>query len=103
MPCHYSWIKVLVDFILDPALGPKSRIRPSTCSDALKSNATDLKNKSKVNEVLHDVDNNNNNNNHNHLSKEERKMLHKKKESGKTKDLSSSSRELTNGHHSKNE
>jgi hypothetical protein len=102
MPCHYSWIKVLVDFILDPALGPKSRIRRSIRSDALKSNATDLKNKSKVNEVLHDVDNNNNNN-HNHLSKEERKMLHKKKESGKTKDLSSSSRELTNGHHSKNE
>lgn len=101
MPCHYSWVKVLIDFILDPDLGPKSRIRRSIRSDALKSkNAIDLKNKSKVNEVLHDVVDNNNNTNH--LSKEERKMLHKRKESGKVNDLSSS-RGLTNGQHSKNE
>jgi hypothetical protein len=101
MPCHYSWIKVLVDFIRNPDLGPKSRIRRSIRSDALKSkNAIDLKNKSKVNEVLHDVVDNNNNTNH--LSKEERKMLHKRKESGKVNDLSSS-RGLTNGQHSKNE
>ena len=105
MPCHYSWIRVLVDFIRNPELGPKSRIRRTIRSDALKSkNAIDLKNKSKVNEVLHDVVDNNNN--PNHLTKEERKMLHKKKESGKVNDLSSAaaaSRALTNGEHSKNE
>jgi hypothetical protein len=101
MPCHTSWVKVLIDFIRDPNLGPKSRIRRTIRSDALKSkNAIDLKNKSKVNEVLHDVDNNNNNSNH--LSKEERKMLHKQKGSAKINDLSSS-KGLTNGQHSKNE
>ena len=100
MPYHSSWVKVLIDFIRNPDLGPKSRIRRTIRSDALKSkNAIDLKNKSKVNEVLHDVDNNNNSN---HLSKEERKLLHKKKESGKINDLSSS-RGLANGEHSKNE
>ena len=77
---------MLVDFIRNPELGPKSRIRRTIRSDALKSkNAIDLKNKSKVNEVLHDVvDNNNNPNHHSNLSKEERKILHKKKESGKS-------------------
>jgi hypothetical protein len=59
-----------------------------------------MKNKSKVNEVLHDVDNNNNP--HPHLSKEERKSLHKKKKSEKANQLSSSIG-LTNGVHSKTE
>lgn len=64
LPCHTSWLRVLIDFILDPNMGPKSRIRRTIRSDALKvNNAIDLKNKSKVNEVLHEfVDNNNNNN-----------------------------------------
>lgn len=94
----------MIDFIRNPELGPKSRIRRTIRSDALKSkNAIDLKNKSKVNEVLHGVvDNNNNNHHHPHLSKEERKLLHQKKDSGKSNDLSSS-RGLTNGQHSKNE
>jgi len=44
------------------------------------------------------------NNNNTHLSKDERKLLYKKKNSGKQTEVSpSSSRELTNGHHSKNE
>jgi len=100
LPCHYSWIKVLIDFICDPELGPKSRIRRTIRSDALKSkNAIDLKNKSKVNEVLHGVVDNNNNT---HLSKEERKLLNRKKDSGKQNKISSS-RGLTNGNDSKNE
>ena len=71
-------------------------------SDALKANnAIDLKNKSKVNEVLHDVSDNNNNNT-THLSKEERKLIHKKKSSGKQHEISSSIG-LTNGEHTKNE
>jgi uncharacterized membrane protein len=96
LPCHNSWIKVLFDFISNPKLGPQSRIRRSIQSDALKAKATDLQNKSKVNEVLHDVTDNNNNNTH--LSKEERKLIHKKKSSAKQNDLG-----LTNGDHSKNE
>lgn len=104
-PCHYSWIRVLIDFVRKPELGPKSRIRRTIRSDALKSkNAIDLKNKSKVNEVLHEVVDNNNNNSHQpHLSKEERKLLHKKKDSTKMNHDLSSSRGLTNGEHSKNE
>ncbi len=95
LPCHYSWIKVLVDFVRLPELGPKSRIRRTIRSDALKSkNAIDLKNKSKVNEVLHDVVDNNNNT---HLSK-----VNKKKNSGKQNEISSM-KGLTNGDHSKNE
>jgi hypothetical protein len=114
-PCHYSWIKVLVDFILDPDLGPKSRIRRTIRSDALKTNnAIDLKNKSKVNEILHDVDNNNNPTS-SPVSKEERKAANKKKHAGKQQQQqqsssttegslsSSSSLPVTNGHHSKNE
>jgi sphingolipid delta-4 desaturase len=79
LPCHYSWVKVLIDFIRNPDLGPKSRIRRTIRSDALKlKNAIDLKNKSKVNEVLHDVIDNNNNNTH--ISKEDRKLNnHRKK------------------------
>lgn len=108
-PCHYSWIKVLIDFVRKPEMGPKSRIRRTIRSDALKSkNGIDLNNKSKVNEVLHEVvDANNNHHSHQpHLSKEERKLLYKKKDSTKPNDLSSSataSRGLTNGEHSKNE
>lgn len=87
LPCHYSWVKVLIDFIRNPDLGPKSRIRRTIRSDALKSgNAIDLKNKHKVNEILHEVDNNNNHSTHS--SKDDRK---KKKI------------ELTNGIHSKTE
>ncbi|CAF0913205.1 unnamed protein product [Adineta steineri] len=100
LPCHHSWIKVIFDFIFDPKLGPKARIRRSMRSDALKANnAIDLKSKSKVNEVLHD--NFDNNNNNTHLSKEERKLLHKKKSSGKSNEVSSL--EVTNGDHSKME
>jgi len=95
LPCHTSWIKVLFDFICNPKLGPQSRIRRSIQSDALKANATNLQNKSKVNEVLHDVTDNNNNT---HLSKEERKLNYKKKSSTKQNGLG-----LTNGDHSKTE
>jgi hypothetical protein len=81
-------------------LGPQSRIRRTIRSDALRSkNAIDLKNKSKVNEVLHDVVDNNNNT---QLSKDERKLINKKKHSGKLNEISSS-KGLTNGEHSKNE
>jgi len=91
LPCHYSWVRVLYDFIRNPELGPKSRIRRTIRSEALKSkNAIDLKNKSKVNEILHDVVDNNNNT---HLSKEERKSINKKKHLTV----------ITNGYHSKNE
>jgi len=78
-------------FIRNPDLGPKSRIRRTIRSDALKNkNAINLKNKSKVNEILHDVVDNNNNT---HISKEERKLINKKKHSTM----------ITNGFHSKNE
>ena len=105
LPCHTSWIRVLIDFIRDPELGPKSRIRRSIRSDALKmNNAINLKNKSKVNEVLHDVVDNNNNTHHQHqpsLSKEERKLINKLKHSGKGNE--SPSIGITNGDHSKTE
>ncbi|CAF3225755.1 unnamed protein product [Rotaria socialis] len=110
LPCHYSWIRVLYNFIVDPRLGPQSRIRRSVRSDALKlNNAIDLKNKSKVNEVLHDViDNNNNTHSLPHLSKEERKLLYVKKHSGKKQTGTSSNIEQTstvntNGDHPKTE
>ncbi|CAF0945670.1 unnamed protein product [Rotaria sordida] len=108
-PCHYSWVKVLYDFIRDPRLGPQSRIRRTIRSDALKlNNAIDLKNKSKVNEVLHDVIDNNNNTHSTHLSKEERKLIYMKKHSNKQHTRVSSNSEqistvTTNGYHSKNE
>lgn len=92
MPCHYSWTKVLYDFIRNPDLGPQSRIRRTIRSGALKSkNAINLKNKSKVNEILHDVVDNNNNNTHS--TKENRKLNNKKR----------SSTIITNGLDSKNE
>lgn len=113
LPCHHSWVKVLVDFIRNPDLGPKSRIRRTIRSDALKlNNAIDLKNKSKVNEVLHEVVDNNNNNNHHHhstsVSKEERKLLNKKKHAAKTNEALTASAPvpligLTNGDHLKTE
>ncbi len=102
MPCHYSWVKVLYDFITDPALGPQSRIRRTIRSDALKSkNAIDLKNKHKVNEILHEVvDSNNNTHPHStHMSKEERKLLNMKKHHS----VKLPSTVITNGNHSKNE
>lgn len=75
LPCHYSWVRVLYDFIRNPHLGPQSRIRRTIRSEALKSkNAINLKNKSKVNEILHDVIDNNNN--HTQISK-----LNKRKKS----------------------
>lgn len=94
---------MLIDFIRNPELGPKSRIRRTIRSDALKiNNAMDLKNKSKVNDVLHDVVDNNNNNHHpTSASKEERKLLNKKKHSAKTDGTTSTG--LTNGDHSKTE
>ncbi len=102
MPCHYSWIKVLYDFIRDPKLGPQSRIRRTIRSDALKTNnAIDLKNKTKVNDILHEVVDNNNNNTHTnstHVSKEERKSINKKKHASKMPGTV-----VTNGHHSKDE
>lgn len=106
LPCHTSWIRVLIDFIRDPNLGPKSRIRRTLRSDALKmNNAIDLKNKSKVNEVLHDVVDSINNSHHHHqqssLSKEERKLINKKKHSGKANETPAIG--LTNGDHSKTE
>lgn len=62
LPCHTSWLRVLFDFIFDPKLGPRSRIRRTLRSDALKANdAISLKNKSKVNEILHEVIDSNNN------------------------------------------
>ncbi|CAF0940321.1 unnamed protein product [Adineta ricciae] len=83
LPCHYSWTKVLYDFIRNPALGPQSRIRRTIRSEALKTkNAIDMKNKSKVNEILHEVVDNNNNS-HPHMSKEERKLLNMKKHSSR--------------------
>jgi hypothetical protein len=100
LPCHHSWFKVLIDFICDPNLGPKSRIRRSMRSDALKAkNAIDLKSKSKVNDVLHDVIDSNNNTTH--LSKEERK-LQQKKLAGQSHEIASSVK-LTNGQHPKAE
>ncbi|CAF3321179.1 unnamed protein product [Rotaria socialis] len=100
LPCHTSWLKVIFDFITDPKLGPKSRIRRTIRSDALKlNNAIDLKSKSKVNEVLHDVIDNNNNTS---LSKEERKLMNVKKHSSKQNGISPSVK-LTNGKHSKHE
>jgi len=109
-PCHYSWIKVLIDFIRKPELGPKSRIRRTIRSDALKTNnALNLKNKSKVNEILHDVVDNNNNTSPT-LTKEERKAANKKKHLGKQQQQQQSSDietsltvPLTNGYHSKTE
>jgi hypothetical protein len=99
LPCHYSWVKVLIDFIRNPDLGPKSRIRRTIRSDALKmNNAIDLKNKSKVNDVLHNVIDNNNNT---QASKEERKLINKKKHSGKHTETPTV--EIKNGNHSKNE
>jgi sphingolipid delta-4 desaturase len=93
-PCHYSWIRVLYDFIRNPELGPKSRIRRTIHSDALKTkNVINLKNKSKVNDILHGAVDNNNNNQPTHISKEERKLMNIKKHSTVT----------TNGYHSKNE
>lgn len=98
LPCHYSWIKVLYDFVLDPRLSPRSRIRRTIRSDALKQNdAIDLKNKSKVNEILHDVTDTNNNHHATHLSKEERKLLNKKKHEAK-KHVDSITTTMNNGH-----
>lgn len=92
----------MVDFIRNPDLGPKSRIRRTVRSDALKSNnALDLKNKSKVNEVLHDVIDNNNNNSP-HMSKDERKLIYMKKHPAKQNETSPST-PLANGVHSKTE
>jgi hypothetical protein len=83
MPCHYSWVRVLYDFIRNPELGPQSRIRRTVRSDALKNkNALDLKNKSKVNEILHEVvDNNNNHQHHTQQYKDERKRINVRKHS----------------------
>jgi hypothetical protein len=93
MPCHYSWVRVLYDFIRNPDLGPQSRIRRTIRSDALKTNnVLDLKNKSKVNEILHEVIDNNNNNHHHHHTqtyKDERKLLNVRKHSIV----------ISNGHH----
>jgi hypothetical protein len=78
-------------------LGPQSRIRRTIRSDALKTNnAINLKNKSKVNDILHEVVDNNNNNTH--TSKEERKSINKKKHASKMPVTVG-----TNGHHSKDE
>ena len=102
LPCHTSWIKVIIDFVRDPNLGPKSRIRRTMRSDALRANnAIDFKSKTKVNEVLHDIDNNNNHQAP-HLSKEERILNYKKKISGKISD-SPSTVERMNNEHSKQE
>ena len=102
LPCHYSWIKVLYDFVVDPRLSPRSRIRRTIRSDALKNNdAIDLKNKSKVNEILHEVTDTNNNHHAAHLTKEERKLLNKKKHDAK-KHVGSTTSTIINGH-SKNE
>lgn len=93
-PCHYSWIRVLYDFVRNPELGPKSRIRRTIRSDALKTkNVMDSKSKSKINEVLHEVVDNNNNHQHSstRLTKEERKSLHMNKYSPV----------ITNGHSTK--
>ena len=74
----------MYDFIRNPALGPQSRIRRTIRSEALKTkNAIDMKNKSKVNEILHEVVDNNNNNSHPHMSKGERKLLNMKKHSSR--------------------
>jgi hypothetical protein len=84
MPCHYSWVRVLYDFIRNPKLGPQSRIRRTIRSDALKTNnVLNLKNKSKVNEILHEVDDNNNNRHHHHSHqyKEDRKLINVRKHS----------------------
>ncbi len=104
-PCHYSWVKVLYDFIRLPELGPQSRIRRTIRSDALKTkNAINLKNKSKVNEILHDVVDNNNNT---HVSKEDRKLINKKKHNKQHELISSNIDQtptvITNGYHSKPE
>lgn len=86
---------MLYDFVVDPRLGPASRIRRRIRSDALKSkNAIDLKSKSKVNEILHDVIDNNNNTPPTHLSKEQRTLIYKKKHS-------EAAASITNGYHSK--
>lgn len=91
---------MLYDFVMDPRLGPQSRVRRTIRSDALKDNhAIDMKNKSKVNEILHEVTDTNNNHQPAHLSKEERKLLNKKKHEAK-KHVESTL--MTNGH-SKNE
>ncbi|CAF0794863.1 unnamed protein product [Didymodactylos carnosus] len=61
-PCHYSWVKVLIDFVLDSKMGPKARIRRTLKSDALNSaDRTTNSTKSKLNKILHEADNNNNN------------------------------------------
>jgi sphingolipid delta-4 desaturase len=109
IPCHYSWIKVLYDFVFDPRLGPKCRVRRTIRSDALKSkNAIDLKNKSKVNEILHEIIDTNNNTHSAHLSKEQRKLIYQKKHSAKPQIAASvngeqTSTSVTNGNHSKEE
>lgn len=93
MPCHYSWVRVLYDFIRDPSLGPQSRIRRTIRSDALKTKNVVSKSKSKINEVLHEVVDNNNN----HpirLNKEERKAMQMNNKHSPV---------ITNGHFPKNE
>jgi len=81
LPCHYSWVRVLYDFVRNPALSPRSRIRRTIRSDALiAKNAIDLKSKSKVNEILHDVIDNNNN----HHTKHERRLSNRNRQHSKT-------------------
>ncbi|CAF0882733.1 unnamed protein product [Didymodactylos carnosus] len=93
-PCHYSWVKVLIDFVLDSKMGPKARIRRTLKSDALHSTekTTDLRNKSKVNKILHEVDSNNNNafpNTQQTTSTKGNKSSHKKKNGYQQKTVSS--------------
>lgn len=85
-------------------MGPKSRIRRTIRSDALKvNNVIDLKSKSKVNEILHDVVDNNNNNHQPHhqksVSKNEKKLSNQKKDLNKNKETETVS--TANGEHSK--
>ena len=85
-------------------MGPKSRIRRTIRSDALKvNNAIDLKSKSKVNEILHEVVDNNNNSHQSHhqksVSKNEKKLSNQKRDSNKNKETEAVS--VTNGDHSK--
>lgn len=27
LPCHYSWVRVIWDFVMDPAIGPYARVK----------------------------------------------------------------------------
>ena len=99
----------MYDFIRDPRLGPQARIRRTIRSEALKNkHAINLKSKSKVNEVLHDIIDNNNNTHSTHLSKDERRLAYKKKLSDRqhkttSLNIEQNSQAITNGYHSKNE